>query len=90
MSILKDVEYVYAVSYIKTMENSIKNKHQQAKLNFAQNVAKLDTLSPLKTLTRGFSITEKDGKIVKSTSDLQKEDKINIKFFDGEKQAKIL
>ena len=53
-------------------------------------VAKLDALSPLKTLTRGYSIAEKDGKIINSVKDLNKEDKIELKFFDGTKDAQVL
>jgi len=76
--------------YIKSMENSINAKYKDSKLKFAEKVAKLDALSPLKTLTRGYSITEKDGKIINSKDSLKKDDEINIKFFDGEKQAKII
>ena len=50
-------------------------------------LAKLDALSPLKTLYRGYSITEKDGKIVKSKEELQTGDLINIRLSDGKKQA---
>ena len=53
-------------------------------------MAKLDTLSPLKTLTRGYSIAEKNGKIIKSKDELNKDDEINLRFIDGEKQAKII
>ena len=76
--------------YIKEIEVSIKNVHNKAKLEFTQKVARLDTLSPLKTLTRGYSIIEKQGKIIKSKKDLKKDEEINIKFYDGEKQAKII
>ena len=76
--------------YIKSLDNSIKNKHNNIKAEFSQKVARLDSLSPLKTLTRGYCLTEKDGKIIKSKKDLQKEDEIRIRFFDGEKEAKIL
>ena len=53
-------------------------------------ISKLDTLSPLKTLKRGYSIVEKDNKIVKTIKDLEVGNKINIKFIDGEKTAQIL
>ena len=76
--------------YIKEIEVSIKNVHNKAKLEFTQKVARLDTLSPLKTLTRGYSIIEKQGKIIKSKKDLKKDEEINIRFYDGEKQAKII
>ena len=75
---------------IKLLENSIKMKQKEKQSLFAERVAKLDALSPLKTLTRGYCITEKDNKIIKSIKDLKIDDEIEIKFFDGEKQAKIL
>ena len=53
-------------------------------------ITKLDTLSPLKTLTRGYSIVTKENKMVKSTNNLKKGDKIKLRFIDGEKQAEIL
>lgn len=76
--------------YVRSLETSIKNKHNEQKSKFAEKVAKLDALSPLKTLSRGYSITEKRGKIVNSKKDLNKNDEVEIKFFDGTKQAKIL
>ena len=76
--------------YVRSLEISIKNKHSEQKSKFAEKVAKLDTLSPLKTLSRGYSITEKQGKIVNSKKDLKKDDEVEIKFFDGTKQAKII
>ena len=76
--------------FVRSLEISIKNKHNEQKSKFAEKVAKLDTLSPLKTLSRGYSITEKQGKIVNSKKDLKKDDEVELKFFDGAKQAKII
>ena len=75
---------------IKSLEVSVKNILNKSKSNFAEKIAKLDAFSPLKTLTRGYSITEKNGKIIKSKNDLSKDDEINLRFIDGEKQAKII
>ena len=72
------------------MENVINKIKEKNKNKYIELVSKLDTLSPLKTLTRGYSIIEKDGKIVKSITDLQAEDEISIRLKDGEKQAKII
>ena len=58
--------------------------------SIAKAITKLDTLSPLKTLTRGYTLAEKDNKIVKSAKDLQKGDEIKIRFFDGDKSAKCI
>ena len=40
-------------------------------------------------LARGYSLTEKDNKIVKSVNELKENDKVKLKFIDGEKDAKI-
>lgn len=60
------------------------------KVEFTKNTTKLDTLSPLKTLNRGYSITEKDGKIVKKADELNSGDTITIRFIDNLKKAKII
>ena len=82
--------YIKMDSYVKQLENSINKIKEKNKNKYIELVSKLDTLSPLKTLTRGYSIIEKDGKIVKSIIDLQAEDEISIRLRDGEKQAKII
>ena len=45
--------------------------------------AKLDALSPLKVLGRGYSFAEKDGAVVRSVEDVQKGDRINVKLSGG-------
>ena len=74
---------------IKQLENLIKLKQEKEKTTYIELVAKLDTLSPLKTLARGYSITQKDGKVVKSKEMLKQGDIIDIRFLDGRKQAKV-
>ena len=81
--------YLKIDSYLKQIENIIRVKQEKEKSKYIELVAKLDTLSPLKTLYRGYSITEKDNKIVKSKEDLKQGDLINIRFVDGEKQAVV-
>ena len=52
-------------------------------------MARVEGVSPLKTLARGYSITEKQGKIIKSKDELNKGDKIDLIFTDGKKGAII-
>ena len=47
-------KYVYIDRYNKSMENSISKKIQINKTNMIELITKLDNLSPLKTLTRGY------------------------------------
>ena len=76
--------------YMKRLENAIKEIKTEKKNKYIELVTKLDSISPLKTLIRGYSLTEKDGQIIKSTSQINKGDIITIKFSDGEKNAEVL
>ena len=83
-------EYIKLDLKIKEIENLIITKVKDLKNNAIETIAKLDTLSPLKTLTRGYIIAQKEGKVLKSIKDLEKDDIINLRFIDGEKQTKVL
>ena len=76
--------------YMKRLENAMKEIKTEKNNKYTELVTKLDSISPLKTLTRGYSLTEKDGQIIKSASQIDKGDIIIIKFSDGEKNAKVL
>ena len=82
--------YLKVDTYIKKLENIIKTKQKEEKNKYVELVAKLDTLSPLKTLTRGYSLVEKNNNIIKSAKDVNTGDKIDLKFSDGTKQAEII
>ena len=75
---------------MKAMENATYNKLNESRIRAGKVIAKLDTLSPLKTLSRGYCITQKQGKVINSTKQLQTNDEIEIIFYDGDKQAKII
>ena len=77
-------------SNVKTMENSINKKIHNSKNIFIEQAAKLDSLSPLKTLTRGYCIAEAQSKIIKSAEQLNKNQEITLRFSDGQKEAKII
>lgn len=82
--------YLKIDTFIKRLESCIQAKQKEEKTKYVELVSKLDALSPLKTLTRGYSLVEKDGEIIKSVNDVKAEDKIDIRFVDGVKEAKIL
>lgn len=75
---------------IKKLENVIKEKINETKNKEIKLISKLDTLSPLKTLTRGYSIVEKDDKIIKSVKDLKTNDILDLKFTDGKVKTKVI
>lgn len=82
--------YLTLDKYMKLIEIGISNNYKENKNKFVNIISKLDSLSPLKTLSRGYTITQKNGEIIKSVKKLKKEDNIEIKFVDGAVNAKIL
>ncbi len=56
-----------------------------------KNVAKLDALSPLKVLSRGYSLATKiDGKAITSINEASRDEEFSLKFHDGTAQCKFL
>ena len=82
--------YMLIDRYVKSIQNSIITKYKDKKLEAIKLYSKLDALSPLKTLARGYSITEKDGKIVHKASELKKGDKLTLRFEDGKINTEVL
>lgn len=83
-------QYINLDIIIKNLENLITNKVKDSKTKSIQLISKLDTLSPLKTLTRGYSIVQKNGKTIKSVKKLKTNDILGIRFTDGEVKTKVL
>lgn len=86
---IKDL-YVQLDNNIKTLENSIINKIKDLRASSIETISKLDALSPLKTLTRGYTIASKNEKNIKSIKDIEKNDIIDLKFVDGTVQTKVM
>lgn len=64
---------------IKGMDSLYKSRTNQ----FEHLIDKLDMLSPLKTMNRGYSIVKKDAFIIKSVKDMKKGDRLSIQLQDG-------
>lgn len=52
--------------------------------------AKLDLISPLKILTRGYVVLSKADQVVRHVDELQPEDKVTVRLADGQATAKII
>ena len=77
-----------------TIKNSyiLKNPYQllDKKANkYLQIISKLETLSPLLTLKRGYTITKVDGKVIDSALSLKKNDLLEVEFSDGIVKAEV-
>lgn len=72
------------VSLKKELSDAFENKLSRCKYDLGILSGKLDALSPLSVLARGYAaVKTKDNKIIKSKEDIKVNDKINIKFIDG-------
>ena len=67
--------------------SAVKEKKVSA---FSVLAAKLDALSPLSVLTRGYSfVSDSDGQVLKGAKGLKLGQSVNISFSDGEAKCKV-
>jgi exodeoxyribonuclease VII small subunit len=65
---------------IHRQENIIKEKNNRLE----KAAEKTDLLSPLKTLSRGYSITfSQEGRLIKDSENVEEKENINVKLFKG-------
>lgn len=83
-------KYIIIDTYLREINNKVNYKIKLSRSQLAEIISKVDALSPLKTLLRGYSITTKEGNLVKSVCELKKNDEIQIRFVDGCSKAKIV
>ena len=58
--------------------------------NFIKLTAKMDAMSPLKVLTRGYAIAEKtDGTVIKSVNDINRGESFHVRLKDGSIAAEV-
>lgn len=71
-------------SVMKNSSNRILLNIEKYKSRCMQTIAKIDALSPLKTLSRGYSVLQnKSGKVITSKVDVKKDDKLDVTLTDG-------
>lgn len=70
---------------------SLNNIISAKKNTLLTNMAKLDALSPLKVLSRGYSLaTDKNNNIIASVSEVKSGEEFSLKFHDGDAKCKFL
>ena len=74
-----------AATYTRGIAHIEQNKRQ-----FSGVIRTLEALNPLAIMHKGFNVTYKEGKVIKSIEQLSKDDEIQLALSDGIAQAKIL
>ena len=82
--------FAYINSLNEKLNCNFKDNIIKYSSDFAILCSKLDALSPLKVLGRGYSITKKDGIVVNHIDSLEIGDKVSIQFADGTVDAEII
>ncbi len=63
---------------------------EKSKNRYLITLSKLETLSPILTIKRGYSVARKNNKIIKSVSEVQKNDLIEIEVCDGKIKTEVV
>ncbi|HJB26678.1 MAG TPA: exodeoxyribonuclease VII large subunit [Firmicutes bacterium] len=73
----------------RELQYTFTNQFQHKEQRFLHGVAKLDVLSPLKVLTRGYGMVQKDRQIISSVEDVSPGDTIEILLRDGALDCRV-
>ena len=63
--------------------NSLNLQIEKKKAELVKTITKIDTMSPLKTLTRGYSIVQSGDKVIKSKKQVKSKDELKVILNDG-------
>ena len=82
-------KYVKLDMLLKSITNSTLNTINKSRAELSKVSARIDTLSPMKTISRGYTISEKKGHIIKSITSISVGDDIELRYIDGNAKATI-
>lgn len=80
---------LYLDSLISAYENNAELIIKKNRLDFSSLVGKLDALSPLKVLSRGYAMVTADEKVITSVKNVKTGDNINLCFSDGNVKCEV-
>ena len=84
-------EYIRIDNLEKQAEKNFKIKLLHEKERLGTLASKLDALSPLKVMARGYAIAlDDDGNVIKSAADMDSDMEFDLKLHDGEKRCRVL
>lgn len=78
-----------SILYNNALTN-INNRLSVESNRFSVACARLDSLNPIKVLSRGYSITLKNEQIINTVKQLDSGDRISVRFADGDKECEVL
>ena len=79
---LNSLERAIGTNFVRYMDRQYSSLSEKA--------SRLEALSPLKVLSRGYSLVYKDGELIKSSETVSEGDKIGLRFGNGGADALII
>ena len=74
---------------IQALNYLMNQRVSEEQFHFVKTVEKLDLVSPLKILSRGYALVKKEDKLIDSVNNLSQGDQVNITLKDGHVEAEI-
>ncbi|AGK54836.1 exodeoxyribonuclease VII large subunit [Bacillus sp. 1NLA3E] len=75
----------------KALNRAMQNILSKKQTDFSHRIAKLEALSPLKVMERGYSlIFTEDQKLVSKVSQVKQDEEISVRLADGSLQCKVI
>ncbi|MDF1660811.1 MAG: exodeoxyribonuclease VII large subunit [Planctomycetota bacterium] len=74
---------------LERLQSAMVRQLQKGQEKMAQTAAKLEAMSPLKVLARGYGIVLKEGSVVKDATDLVEGDVLDIRLSRGQVRARV-
>lgn len=75
---------------VPRLNQSMNYEMTQAKQHFKHVIASLQLVSPLAILSRGYSVTRKDGVVIHQLQEVSTQDEITVQLSDGEIVASVI
>lgn len=74
---------------VMAMDSSVRNGMAEKSKELSSLCAKLDAMSPLKILARGYSVASRQGRIITDIGGIEKGDMINVRVSGGDIECEV-
>jgi exodeoxyribonuclease VII large subunit len=71
------------------LERGLSTRLERERLLLAGMKNALEGRSPRAVLARGYCVAEKNGRVVRRTGEIRKEDRLNLRFYDGSSEVSV-
>ena len=76
---------------VKRLENAVNMNIKDGREKLIKHIVRLDAISPLKVMQRGFALpVDDEGVVIKSVTELDKKKNFELKLTDGSRRCSVL